>query len=235
MEVFGRFVDRPGGAYVPGVDTGTHIDDLALIGKVAPDVSCGHVDPSPYTARGVLAPIQAAADTDADRAGAVADESGGAPPVPHRRRCGERRPRPPPARPAARRAGHPLHPRLRGQRRVCRADPGRQCRLGRGRDRGSRARDRRAGPDEAGTRVGRRLHATRDSRADRLGAHRQVGAHPRLSGRTPAGSPPPGAHEPPLVLLALSEERRRECRVHGHAHGVRHEAHLKSRECGRWC
>lgn len=61
MEAFGRFVDRLGGAYVPGVDMGTGIEDLALIGKVAPDVSCDHVDPSPYTALGVLASIEAAA------------------------------------------------------------------------------------------------------------------------------------------------------------------------------
>jgi leucine dehydrogenase len=117
MEAFGRFVDRLGGAYVPGVDMGTGIEDLALIGKVAPDVSCDHVDPSPYTALGVLASIEAAAavagfdglaglkvlvqgaghvghalarflaersarvlvaDVDADRAAAVAKETGGA-------------------------------------------------------------------------------------------------------------------------------------------------------------
>jgi leucine dehydrogenase len=61
MEAFGRFVDRLNGAYVPGVDMGTSIEDLALIGNVAPDVSCDHVDPSPYTALGVLASIEAAA------------------------------------------------------------------------------------------------------------------------------------------------------------------------------
>lgn len=61
MEAFGRFVDRLGGAYVPGVDMGTSVEDLAVIAKVAPDVSCDHVDPSPYTALGVLASIEAAA------------------------------------------------------------------------------------------------------------------------------------------------------------------------------
>lgn len=61
MEAFGRFVDRLGGAYVPGVDMGTSVEDLALIGKVAGDVSCDHADPSPYTALGVMASIQAAA------------------------------------------------------------------------------------------------------------------------------------------------------------------------------
>lgn len=60
MEAFGRFVDRLNGAYVPGVDMGTSTDDLALIGKVAPDVSCDHADPSPSTALGVLAAIEAA-------------------------------------------------------------------------------------------------------------------------------------------------------------------------------
>jgi len=61
MRGFGRFVARLGGAYVPGVDMGTSVEDLAVIGEVAPDVSCDHVDPSPYTALGVLAAIEAAA------------------------------------------------------------------------------------------------------------------------------------------------------------------------------
>ena len=61
MRAFGRFVDRLGGSYVPGVDMGTTIEDLAAIGEVAHDVSCDHADPSPYTALGVLAAIEAAA------------------------------------------------------------------------------------------------------------------------------------------------------------------------------
>jgi leucine dehydrogenase len=60
MRGFGRFVARLGGAYVPGVDMGTTIEDLAAIGEVAPDVSCDHVDPSPYTALGVMAAFEAA-------------------------------------------------------------------------------------------------------------------------------------------------------------------------------
>jgi leucine dehydrogenase len=60
MRGFGRFVARLGGAYVPGVDMGTTVEDLAAIGEVAPDVSCDHVDPSPYTALGVLAALEAA-------------------------------------------------------------------------------------------------------------------------------------------------------------------------------
>jgi leucine dehydrogenase len=59
MRAFGRFVKQLGGAYVPGVDMGTTIDDLAEIGRVAPDVSCDHEDPSPWTALGVFAGIEA--------------------------------------------------------------------------------------------------------------------------------------------------------------------------------
>lgn len=60
LEAFGRFVARLGGAYVPGVDMGTSVDDLAVIGGVVPDVSCDHQDPSPMTALGVFAGIRAA-------------------------------------------------------------------------------------------------------------------------------------------------------------------------------
>jgi len=60
MRGFGRFVARLGGAYIPGVDMGTSVADLATIGEVSPDVSCDHVDPSPYTALGVLAALEAA-------------------------------------------------------------------------------------------------------------------------------------------------------------------------------
>lgn len=60
MHAFGRFVKRLGGAYVPGVDMGTTIEDLAEVGRVAPDVSCDHEDPSPWTALGVFAGIRAA-------------------------------------------------------------------------------------------------------------------------------------------------------------------------------
>jgi|SRR5579863_6374417 len=48
-----------------GVDMGTRIEDLAVVGQVAPDVSCDHVDPSPYTALGVLAAIEATVDVAA--------------------------------------------------------------------------------------------------------------------------------------------------------------------------
>jgi len=60
LRAFGSFVARLHGAYVPGVDMGTSVDDLAEIAAVAPDVSCDHEDPSPSTALGVFAGIRAA-------------------------------------------------------------------------------------------------------------------------------------------------------------------------------
>lgn len=60
MEAFGRFVNRLGGSYVPGVDMGTTVADLATIHTVAPDVSCDHQDPSPWTALGIFSGIVAA-------------------------------------------------------------------------------------------------------------------------------------------------------------------------------
>ena len=48
------------GAYVPGVDMGTSVADLALIAIVVPWVSCNHEDPSPATALGVFHSIDAA-------------------------------------------------------------------------------------------------------------------------------------------------------------------------------
>src|ERR1700728_5476425 len=60
LRAFGRFVDRLGGAYLPGVDMGTSVDDLAVIGSMTNDVSCDREDPSPWTALGVFAGIEAA-------------------------------------------------------------------------------------------------------------------------------------------------------------------------------
>jgi leucine dehydrogenase len=60
LHAFGRFVARLGGAYIPGVDMGTSIEDLAEIGTVAAVVACDHDDPSPWTALGVFAGIRAA-------------------------------------------------------------------------------------------------------------------------------------------------------------------------------
>ncbi len=60
LEAFGRFVGRLGGAYIPGVDMGTSVEDLGVIGRGPADVSCDQEDPSPWTALGVLAGIRAA-------------------------------------------------------------------------------------------------------------------------------------------------------------------------------
>ncbi len=60
LRAFGRFVNRLGGAYIPGVDMGTSIEDLAVIGTLAREVSCDHQDPSPWTALGVFAGIGSA-------------------------------------------------------------------------------------------------------------------------------------------------------------------------------
>lgn len=59
MRRFGEFVRRTGGAYVPGVDMGTTIDDLAAIGESGAEVSCSQEDPSPWTARGLGAAVRA--------------------------------------------------------------------------------------------------------------------------------------------------------------------------------
>ena len=60
LRAFASSVSRLGGAYVPGVDMGTSVADLAVIATVAPWVSCNHEDPSPATALGVFHAIAAA-------------------------------------------------------------------------------------------------------------------------------------------------------------------------------
>ena len=60
LRAFGGFVAQLDGAYIPGVDMGTTIDDLAVIGTVAPDVACSSSDPSPWTALGTWATIRSA-------------------------------------------------------------------------------------------------------------------------------------------------------------------------------
>ena len=62
LRAFGRVVHQLDGAYLPGVDMGTSVEDLAMIATVAPNVSCDHEDPSPATALGVFAGIQAAVE-----------------------------------------------------------------------------------------------------------------------------------------------------------------------------
>lgn len=60
LVAFGHAVARLGGAYVPGVDMGTSVADLAVMATVTPWVSCHHQDPSPATALGVFHSIAAA-------------------------------------------------------------------------------------------------------------------------------------------------------------------------------
>jgi leucine dehydrogenase len=60
LRAFATSVSRLGGAYIPGVDMGTTVADLAEIATIAPWVSCNHEDPSPATALGVFHAIAAA-------------------------------------------------------------------------------------------------------------------------------------------------------------------------------
>ncbi len=60
LRAFATSISRLGGAYIPGVDMGTSVADLAVIATVAPWVSCNHDDPSPATALGVFHAIAAA-------------------------------------------------------------------------------------------------------------------------------------------------------------------------------
>ncbi len=62
MERFGQFVLRTGGAYLPGVDMGTTVEDLRVMGETGADVSCNEEDPSPWTALGVAAAVRAAVE-----------------------------------------------------------------------------------------------------------------------------------------------------------------------------
>ncbi len=60
MRRFGEFVIRTAGAYIPGVDMGTSVDDLQLMADAGAEVSCNREDPSPWTAVGVAAAVRAA-------------------------------------------------------------------------------------------------------------------------------------------------------------------------------
>ncbi|MGV9862934.1 Glu/Leu/Phe/Val family dehydrogenase [Rhodococcus koreensis] len=55
-----RYIATLGGRYIPGVDMGTTVEDLDLIGHYAPVVVSRRGDPSYYTARGVVRSMQAA-------------------------------------------------------------------------------------------------------------------------------------------------------------------------------
>lgn len=61
MRRFGEFCGRVG-VYIPGVDMGTTVHDLAMIGEGGVEVSCSEEDPSPWTALGVAAAIRAAVE-----------------------------------------------------------------------------------------------------------------------------------------------------------------------------
>jgi len=60
MEAFGRAVEGLGGAYWTAEDVGTSVADMAAAGRHTRYVA-GRRDPSPYTARGVVACLRAAA------------------------------------------------------------------------------------------------------------------------------------------------------------------------------
>jgi leucine dehydrogenase len=62
MRRFGTFVARLGGAYLPGVDMGTTVQDLAWMGEAGAVVSCNEEDPSAWTALGTFAAIRAAVE-----------------------------------------------------------------------------------------------------------------------------------------------------------------------------
>lgn len=64
LHAFGRCVSELGGDYIPGVDMGTTIDDLAVVGEAGPDVACSTEDPSPWTALGTWAAIRSAVRHD---------------------------------------------------------------------------------------------------------------------------------------------------------------------------
>lgn len=55
---FAGFIRDLAGDYIPGVDMGTSVTDLAMMATVAPWVSCNHEDPSPATALGVFHSLQ---------------------------------------------------------------------------------------------------------------------------------------------------------------------------------
>ncbi len=62
MRRFGDFVAEAGGDYLPGVDMGTGVNDLALMSESGATVSCATEDPSRWTATGVAAAIRAAVE-----------------------------------------------------------------------------------------------------------------------------------------------------------------------------
>lgn len=61
FERFGEFLARLGGSYIPGVDMGTSLADMATIRAQGAKVYCADHDPSPWTARGAYAALRAGA------------------------------------------------------------------------------------------------------------------------------------------------------------------------------
>lgn len=59
VEAFATFVARTAGTYIPGVDMGTTLQDMQVIGEQA-RAFCDDVDPGPYTAQGVYVAMRAA-------------------------------------------------------------------------------------------------------------------------------------------------------------------------------
>lgn len=62
-----KYIASLGGRYIPGVDMGTSVRDLELIGRHVPVASSQRGDPSYFTARGVVRSIEVALEA-ADRA-----------------------------------------------------------------------------------------------------------------------------------------------------------------------
>lgn len=59
LRAHGRFIQSLGGRYIPGIDVGTEMADLEVIGVEAERVSCVGRDPSPMTALGAFEAIRA--------------------------------------------------------------------------------------------------------------------------------------------------------------------------------
>lgn len=62
-----RYIGALRGRYIPAVDMGTSVDDLALVGEFVGRVSSHRRDPSYYTAKGVVESIRAAAQVQEGR------------------------------------------------------------------------------------------------------------------------------------------------------------------------
>ncbi len=63
LRSFGDFVRRCDGTYLPGVDMGTSVEDLAIVGEAGAEVACDEEDPAPWTALGVFAALREAVRT----------------------------------------------------------------------------------------------------------------------------------------------------------------------------